>query len=229
MALLPASSASDAACSDSLRHNFISCLILTAQNGFGRDVTPFLALSRETRDEEVLWDAVKDLPSFAKQRTRLMYAAKTGDVGRLRWLLARGARPEARDWLGRTALFYACEAGNALAARELLARGAAADAVAGAGLGTPLFAAAEGGHVGVVRELLAARRGRALLDAEGFNGFTPLGVALANNHVGVARELRARGAAKVRSPGDAPLVTAPMLLAQREKRLEALAAARAIR
>ena len=33
--------------------NFISALILTAQNGFGRDVDPFLALSHETWGEEV--------------------------------------------------------------------------------------------------------------------------------------------------------------------------------
>jgi hypothetical protein len=47
---------------EALRYNFISCLILTAQNGFGQDVEPFLALSRETWGEEILFDAVKDLP-----------------------------------------------------------------------------------------------------------------------------------------------------------------------
>ena len=46
-------------------HNFVSCLILTAQNGFGRDVEPFLALSRETWGEEQLWAAIKDLPHGA--------------------------------------------------------------------------------------------------------------------------------------------------------------------
>ena len=44
------------------RFNFISCLILTAQNGFGRDVDPFVALCRETWGEEILFDALKDLP-----------------------------------------------------------------------------------------------------------------------------------------------------------------------
>ena len=33
---------------EALRYNFISCLILAAQNGFGQDVEPFLALTRET-------------------------------------------------------------------------------------------------------------------------------------------------------------------------------------
>jgi hypothetical protein len=57
-----------AARADALRHNFISCLILTAQNGFGRDVEPFLALSRETWGEEILFDAVKDLPHGALRK-----------------------------------------------------------------------------------------------------------------------------------------------------------------
>jgi hypothetical protein len=57
--------AAAAARADALRYNFLSCLILTAQNGFGRDVEPFLALSRETWGEEQLWAAVKDLPHGA--------------------------------------------------------------------------------------------------------------------------------------------------------------------
>jgi hypothetical protein len=51
-----------AARADALRYNFLSCLILAAQNGFGQDVEPFLALSKETWGEEQLWAAVKDLP-----------------------------------------------------------------------------------------------------------------------------------------------------------------------
>ena len=97
------------------RDLFISALIITAQNGFGYDVDPYLALCRETWAEEVLWDAVKDLPhGRARQegpsvqgatepfgfdlgprsakRTRVMFAAQKGDVQRLQWLIARGAR-----------------------------------------------------------------------------------------------------------------------------------------
>ena len=61
-----AAAAEDAAArADALRYNFLSCLFLTAQNGFGQDVEPFLALSRETWGEEQLWAAVKDLPHGA--------------------------------------------------------------------------------------------------------------------------------------------------------------------
>jgi hypothetical protein len=113
--------AREAARKEALRYNFISALILTAQNGFGRDVEPFLALCRETWGEEQWWDAVKDLPHgrvrqgaavpfgfeggpFSAGRTHVMYAAQAGDVARLTWLLARGARLELKDWKGRTAL-----------------------------------------------------------------------------------------------------------------------------
>ena len=139
------------------RHNFISALICTAENGYGRDVEPFLALCRETWGEERLWDAVKDLPHgavpkvdadgdpvweldekgvevrkdgkrvqaidpYGKKRTRLMYAAQAGDVARLRWLIARGARLELKDWEGRTALYWASWEGRVEVVRELLAR-----------------------------------------------------------------------------------------------------------
>ena len=64
-----AAAAADAdARAERLRYNFISCLILAAQNGFGQDVEPFLALSRETWGEEQLWAAVKDLPHGARKR-----------------------------------------------------------------------------------------------------------------------------------------------------------------
>ena len=162
-AAVTAATAAEDARAEALRYNFVSCLILAAQNGFGQDVEPFLALSRETWGEEQLWAAVKDLPHgtlrregpsrewhpafgreagpFSVARTRLMYAAQAGNVARLRWLLARGARLEQKDWEGWTALHWACAAGRVDTARELLARGAAADA-ADSGNMTPLHVAA---------------------------------------------------------------------------------------
>jgi len=220
--------AADAAArAEALRHNFISCLILTAQNGFGRDVEPFLALSRETWGEEILFDAVKDLPHgalqkmdadgnrmyernargelvidaviglipvmdpFGQQRTRLMYAAQAGDVARVVWLLARGARMELKDSEGRTALHWAALKGRVGMVWELLARGAAVDAAMNDG-STPLFIASQAGHLEVVRELLA--RGAAV-NAAANGGCTPLYVASARGFLEVVQELLARGAA----------------------------------
>ena len=199
---------------DALRYNFISCLILTAQNGFGQDVDHLAALCRETWGEEQWWDAVKDLPHGRARRegpaaedagapfgfdrgpssagrTHLMYAAQAGDVARLTWLLARGARLELKDWKGRTALWWACWAGKwASTARELIARGAAEETTAQDGT-TLLHAASGQGHLEVVRELLA--RG-ATVDAAAQYGATPLFAASERGHLEVVRELLARGA-----------------------------------
>jgi len=202
-----------AARADARRYNFLSCLILAAQNGFGQDVEPFLALCRETWGEEQLWAAVKDLPHgrarregparqhavepfgfelgpFSAGRTHMMYAAQAGDAARLRWLIARGARLELKDWKGRTALLWASWQGRVETVRELLARGAAVDAAKNEGA-TPLYIASQNGHLEVVRELLA--RGAAV-DAALNDGFTPLLVASEYGQYQVVRELLTQGA-----------------------------------
>jgi ankyrin repeat protein len=170
-------SSNSTSCPAELRHKFISAFIVAGQNGFGYDLDPFLALSHETWDEEQLWDAVKDLPHGPLLRTRLMFAAQSGDERRLRWLLARGARLDTADARGRTALWWAASAGRARAVAELLRRGA------DAARGSPLLAAARGGHEGVALALL--------------DGGAPL--------------LRSALAAHVAGP--APGVTAPLLSA----------------
>ena len=206
--------AASAARAEALRYNFISCLILAAQNGFGQDVDHLAALCRETWGEEQWWDAVKDLPHgrvvregpaaqgatepvgyergpFSAGRTHVMYAAQAGDVARLKWLLARGARLELEDWEGRSALFWAAREGRMGAVRELLARGAAVDAARNDGY-TPLIIASALGHLEVVRQLLA--RGA----QPGFaanSGATALSRAAANGHTTIAQLLRAAGAA----------------------------------
>jgi ubiquitin-protein ligase len=141
--------------------DFVSALILTAQNGFGGDVGPLLALSHETWVEEALWasPSVKDFAHGWRRRTRLMHAAKVGDVARLRWLLARRASVEQRDVDGRTALYFAALEGRLGAARELLAGGAALDACKFNGA-TPLYAALAAAPAGAPAQayMRAARR-----------------------------------------------------------------------
>ena len=73
----------------------LPALVIAAQNGFGLDVGPFLALaSRASRGDAQLWAALKDLRHGPVQRSRLMHAAHSGDMLRLRWLLAQGAQLE---------------------------------------------------------------------------------------------------------------------------------------
>jgi ankyrin repeat protein len=195
------------------RHLFISAFIVTAQNGYGRDVNHLLHLARETWGEEQLFDAVKDLPHgalkrkhtepgavltaqeketvvdpFGKKRTRLMYAAQAGNVPRLGWLLARGARLELKDWEGHSALWWASYAGRKQTMRELLSRGAPLNPADGA----PLHGASAGGQVEVVRELLS--RG-AQLELKDEKGRSALWWACEAGRVETAHELQAQGAA----------------------------------
>ena len=235
-----------AARAEALRYNFLSCLIITAPHGFGHDVEPFLALSKETWCEEQLFDAVKDLPHGAlplrdgagaplldergeprvdpcgMKRTRLMYAAQAGDVPRLQWLLARGARQELKDWQGFTALHWACNAGRLETACLLMARpGACIRGTGPSGGLTPLLVASYLGKVEVVRELLA--RG-APLNAElkpgdapsasrppaAYAGATPLYAAAAGGHTEVVQVLLEWGAPLTTAKGNGatPLHTA---------------------
>ena len=107
-------------------------------------------------------------------------------VARLRWLLARGARLELKDWTGRTALHWASQEGRAETARELLLQGSALEAAtfaAVAGRQSPLLIASREGHLEIVRELRSRR------------GSTPLFAAIKQGHLEVVRELLTRGAA----------------------------------
>jgi ankyrin repeat protein len=114
----------------------------------------------------------------------------------LRWLLARGARLELRDWKERTALYWASWEGRAETVRELLQRGAVVDATANGGW-TPFFNASKSnhleahsreGHLEIARELLA--RGASLSIAAN-SGATALSIATASDHAVVAALLRA--------------------------------------
>jgi hypothetical protein len=153
------------AVSDTLRHNFISSLIVAASNGFAREVEPFLALSHETWDEEILWDAVKDVPpSPIYRRTRLMHAAKVGDVKRLRWLLARGARVGLTDAGGCTALCWASANGREEAVQILESRGAAYHAKA-EDSGPDAFVEPTNDDIPALAQALASQDPATLLDA----------------------------------------------------------------
>ena len=183
---------------EDLRYNFISAMIMAAQNGFGYDVEPFLGLSREMWGEEQLWDAVKDLPHGPKKRTHVMAAAAAGDARRLDWLIKRGARLELTNTEGRTALWHACNKGRMNAVRALRAKGAKGhcywetqvDAVDEDGM-MPLHIASQKGHLEVVRDLRA--RG-AVVNAARNDGATPLHFAAKNGDLEVVRELIAWGA-----------------------------------
>lgn len=92
--------------------SFINILFIAALSGYKEDANPFNALSHETWDNVMLWATIKDLQHGPFQRTRLMYAAKTGNVQRVKWLLARGALLDLRSIGGMSALDHACGEGK---------------------------------------------------------------------------------------------------------------------
>lgn len=187
------------------RYNFISAMIIAAQNGFAREVDHLLGLARETWGEEILWDAVKDLPHGPEKRTRVMAAAATGDVPRLEWLFKRGARLELKNTKGGTALSHACNKGRVNAVRALRAKGAKGDCYWEAAVdtvdqhgNTPLHIASKNGHLQVAEALLA--RGAAI-EAKNNEGVTPLIWACITGHEDVALMLLAQGANPVAKTG----------------------------
>ena len=189
-------------------NGFISALICAAQNGYAREVDPFVGLCRETWGEEALFDALKDLPHGKKRlrsaeeaaaqglpefdpygmgRTRLMYAAQKGNKARVEWLLKRGARLELADSDGFTALAWASTLGYTEVVELLLGKGALASGASN----PPLFYASRNGYSDIVRMLLEHGAAPNWPTEE---GDTPLSAAAEHGRVEVARLLLQKGA-----------------------------------
>jgi ankyrin repeat protein len=84
-----------------------------------------------------------------------MTAARTGSLGSVQALLAKGADPNAREEREQTALMWAAAEGHAEVVAALLQAGADLHAKLQSGF-TPIFFAAREGHIAVVRTLLEA-------------------------------------------------------------------------
>ena len=204
------------------KDNFISSLILAAQNGFGGDVDHLLGLCRETWGEEQWWGAVKDLPHGPQKRTHLMYAAKKGDVPRQRWLLTQGATKEslARGAFGtskealalkarleqqnsgqRTALYWAVRDGSLETLRDLHRLGADLESPKVGGI-TTLMVAAGDAHPDVVAYLLD--NGLDINKKDEYNGST----ALSHACRGFIKDVREGGVIKEKYVPDSPEMSA---------------------
>jgi ankyrin repeat protein len=125
--------------------------------GYGHEARrlPFLCTSL-ARDDELLV-ATRTAVYGPLKRTRLMYAARTGDVRRVTALLRpRGAKHEvdATDAELLTALHHASASGRVETVSLLLAKEAYVDAMDFYGRWRPLHYASAMGHAGVVALLL---------------------------------------------------------------------------
>jgi ankyrin repeat protein len=201
---------------------FLDVLNRLGDTGFLREarlVSAVTSLCKSTRGEEALWDAVKDVQS-QRRRTRLMHAARTGNLERARFLLARGARLEHKNMVGWTALHWAAMRGRLSVLHQLLApegRAVGAEVNARAADGTtPLWWASSMGHLEAVRELLARGAGLELSSTAG----TPLFRASFHGHLPVVRELLLCGAAVAARADDGNL---PIILASQEGHREVVA------
>ena len=173
---------------------FLDVITCAANTGFGHALRHLTAVSKATWTEATLWEALVQV-RVAHQgeggRTSLMFQAFAGNVARLRWLLARGARVSGRTRNGLSALSWAAQVGNVACIAALLDAGAGVDEASNDGV-TPLHYAAWKGHLEAV-ELLLARGARR--EATSATGATALMFASWNGMSEMARVLLEVGVA----------------------------------
>ena len=154
----------------------------TANQGF--NVNPFLSASKAFRNDELLWDAAKDFQG-PEGYTRLMWASMRGHIGRVRWLLARGAKVNIQADRGDTALHLACKHGRKDIVKMLIAAGADVKKPQDILISTFM------GYESIVKDLIAAG---ADVNAKDWDNHTPLMQASESAHHGIMRLLIAAGA-----------------------------------
>jgi hypothetical protein len=167
---------------------------VVALAGYGHEARRLPFLCRSLYFDEELLVATRTAVYGGLQRTRLMSAARAGDVRRVQVMLRpRGAEREvdAVDAEGLSALHHACAAGQGGSALLLLDAGADTDVLDLRGNWCPLRYATAMGHADVVRLLLGA--GAVLQDVQ-HSGEEPLHLACEDGRVDIVRLLLDAGA-----------------------------------
>jgi ankyrin repeat protein len=172
-------------------------LFLLGSVGYEEEADKLARLSRSILTDEQVVESISRYQFPKTGKTRLMYAAMTGNLKRLNFIADLGARVNQTTIDGYkvtmpklTALHYASQNGHAECVRSLLDRGAMIDARGGFG-GTPLHFASQNGHTACVRSLLD--RG-AMIDARDRFEDTPLHFASWGGHTECVRALLDRAA-----------------------------------
>jgi ankyrin repeat protein len=161
-----------------------------ARNGLEFTPLYMAAASGQMEVMESLLRAGAKLEASSPYGSALNFAALTGNVPSLKFLLARGANVHSVRADGITVLMLAARAGDPEVVGELLRRKAEVNAKDNDGA-TPLTYAAREGHEAVARLLLAAG---AAVDAADSRRWTPLMYAAVNGHPGLVRLMLEKGA-----------------------------------
>ena len=188
------------------RTKLTDVLWILAKNGYEREADKCAGLNRETwtyvppglseedkdrvRKTNMYWQAIINLKYGERNQTRLGWAARNGELARVRELCDWRADVDLADKGGQTPLVSASQSGHLDVMRELLARGANIEAADSIGR-TPLYNSSGIGKLGVVRELLA--RG-ANIEVARNDGSTSLLIASCRGYLDVVRELLDSGA-----------------------------------
>ncbi|MFO8056380.1 MAG: ankyrin repeat domain-containing protein [bacterium] len=129
--------------------------------------------------------------SIPGRSSEIHVAAASGDVSRIKYILARDAdKVNSRDREGVTPLHYAAAGGKNEAVLALLEKGAEIDAAAFSGA-TPLYLAAAEGNTETVR--LLVRKGAEVVKSDKM-GCAPVHAASGNGHLETVKFLVEKGA-----------------------------------
>ena len=181
----------------------LSIATCMAQSRFGEAVGCLVLVSRAFYSDAQLWGAFKEHQG-PLGRTRLMYAARAGNVARARFLLDRGARMDVcTQWNVKrqnvkrqksfgTALMCASRAGHLDVTRLLIERGANVSAARIGDGFTALMLASWKGHLEIAQLLVEG--GANVNAARTDTGSTALMKASQYGHLGIVQLLVEEGA-----------------------------------
>jgi len=101
------------------------CVIASAmaESGYRKEAMEMAKTCKAMWTYKPLWGIIKDVRG-PSGRTRLMYCAEKGDVGRMEWLIRHGANADIQDYAGYTALHLAISNWQMEAAFALIVAGA---------------------------------------------------------------------------------------------------------
>ena len=189
---------------------FSLVLFLLGSCGYDLEADRVARVSKRILESEQIVEGISRFQFPITKRTRLMYAANTGNLKRLNFIADLGARVNMTGhggvgWGGHwTALHFAIRNGHTECVRFLCDRGTVIDAQTENGC-TALHLACWYSHLDVIRQLC---ENGAQIDLQDITGWTALYYASYNSKIDSARYLCERGANTLLNGGETPYACA---------------------